>query len=93
MRTIAWIFIFLSLVSLAVGQEKSSRGAEAQPQFDGSNTLPNAGFELDENADEQPDAWRSGDWKTGSKVAWDKEVAHSGKAAARIKCATGEQRG
>ncbi len=93
MRTIAWIFFFLSPVSLAVGQEKSSRGAEAQPQFDGSNTLPNAGFELDENADEQPDAWRSGDWKTGSKVAWDKEVAHSGKASARIECASDEQRG
>lgn len=93
MRTIAWVSILLLPVGLAVGKEEPSRRPEDQPQLDGSNTLPNASFELDENADEQPDAWRSGDWKTGSKVAWDREVAHSGKASVRIECETGQQRG
>ncbi len=93
MRTVACVCIFLLPASLAVGQEEPSRRPLDPPQLDGSNVLPNASFELDADADSQPDSWRSGDWRTGSKVAWEREAAHSGKASARIDCATGEQRG
>lgn len=93
MKALAWVCIFLLPACFASGSEESSRQSDQQPLTDGSNTLPNAGFELDENADDQPDTWRSGDWKTGSKVAWDRNVAHSGKASVRIECETGQQRG
>lgn len=62
-----------------------------EPWRDGSNVLPNPGFEL--VRDGQPDSWRSGDWSTGSKTAWDTAVAHSGRASVRIDCATDQQRG
>lgn len=65
----------------------------SQPPIDGSNLLPNASFELDLDANDQPDSWRSGDWNTGSKVAWDTEVARTGKASVRIECGSDEQRG
>ncbi|NUQ65713.1 MAG: hypothetical protein HUU20_24855 [Pirellulales bacterium] len=93
MRTVACVSIFLLSLGVVMGREEESRAPQDQPQLDGSNTLPNAGFELDGNADGRPDAWRSGDWQTGSKVAWEKQSAHSGEASVRIDCATGQQRG
>jgi len=91
MRTAAWTCVFLLLATVSTGQEESSR--ETPDPFDGSNVLPNAGFELDLDGDGRPDAWRSGDWKTGSQVAWDTAVAHTGNASVRIDCATDTQRG
>lgn len=93
MTIVACMCIFLLSVSLAVGQEQESPPSQDQPQFDGSNVLPNPSFELDLDADDQPDSWRSGDWQTGSRIAWDQEAAHSGKASVRIECANEEQRG
>ncbi|MBT3377315.1 MAG: hypothetical protein HN742_04805 [Lentisphaerae bacterium] len=63
------------------------------PASDGSNVLPNSGFEVELNQDGLPDLWRCGDWNTGSKTAWDTDVAHSGGASVRITCSTDKQRG
>lgn len=57
------------------------------------NVIPNPGFEVDGDGDGHPDSWRSGDWKTGSKLAWDTAVAHEGKASMRIDCESDKQRG
>jgi len=70
-----------------------AQACRTEPATDGSNLLPNPSFELDLNADDAPDFWRCGDWGTGSKVAWDTAVAHTGKASVRIDCSTDKQRG
>ncbi len=70
-----------------------AKAARQEPQLDGANVLPNPGFELDLNADGQPDFWRGSDWRTGSKVSLDTTGAHGGTTSARIECADGEQRG
>ena len=67
--------------------------AKPQAATDGSNMIANPSFELDINSDAQPDFWPSGDWGTGSRVAWDTSVAHTGKASVRVDCASDKQRG
>jgi len=63
------------------------------PVRDGSNLLPNPSFETDLYRDGQPDFWRGGDWNTGSRFAWDRSLAHDGKASVRIRCESDKQRG
>ncbi len=70
-----------------------AKAAQKEPQLDGSNILPNPGFELDLDADRQPDFWRSGDWKTGSNAAWETAAAHDGNRSIRVECANDQQRG
>jgi hypothetical protein len=91
MRTAANVFACLLLATVSVGQEEP--GLRTPDRFDGANVLPNAGFELARDADGPPDAWRGGDWQTGSKVARDTTVARTGNASVRIECATDQQRG
>lgn len=70
-----------------------ARAFADDPRTDGSNVLPNAGFELDVDVDCRPDLWRGRDWGTGSEVGWDATVAHTGTASARVQCASDAQRG
>ena len=86
-KILAWACTFFLGACLAIGQEKTG------PAGDGANVLPNPSFELDANADGQPDSWRGGDWRTGSRVDWDTAVAHSGKRSVRIDCESDKQRG
>lgn len=63
------------------------------PARDGSNLLPNPSFENDIDRDGQPNFWTGGDWGTGSRFAWDRSIAHDGKASVRIECDSDKQRG
>ena len=95
MRTVACACLFLLpvLIAAGVGPEEEARQPQDLPQSEDSNVLPNGSFEIDLDTDGQPDSWRSGDWQTGSQIAWDQAAAHSGQASVRIECASGEQRG
>jgi hypothetical protein len=79
------------LATVYTGQEEPD--PKALDRFDGSNVLPNPGFELAGEAGDQPDSWRGGDWRTGSTVARDTSVARTGEASVRIECETDQQRG
>lgn len=91
MRTAACVCVCLLLATVCTGQEGPD--PKASDRFDGSNVLPNPGLELAGEAGDQPDSWRGGDWRTGSKVARDTSVARTGEASVRIECETDQQRG
>ncbi len=44
----------------------------------------NPSFELDVNRDGAPDGWSPAVFRSPAKTAWDKEVAHTGKASVRV---------
>ena len=91
MKMVSCLCAFLLLPAMAIAQEDTNRSA---PDLrDGSNVLPNAGFEQNADADDRPDAWGGGDWKTGSTIAHDTSVAHTGNASVRIECDNDRQRG
>ena len=45
---------------------------------------PNPSFELDVNRDGLPDGWTTAVFRSPAKTAWDREVAHTGKASVRV---------
>ena len=45
---------------------------------------PNGSFETDANRDDEPDGWKPATFRSPAKTAWDRAVAHSGKASVRV---------
>lgn len=70
-----------------------SRKLGGPPALDGSNLLPNPGFELDLTGHGEPQFWSPGDWGLGSVLTWDTENPLSGQRSVCVQCATKEQRG
>ena len=60
---------------------------------DGSNLLPNAGFERDLDGNGEPDFWHGNAWGLGSRPVWDGTIAHTGNASVRVECSDDKQRG
>lgn len=73
--------------------ESYARANREKPLRDSSNLLPNPSFELDLDANQRPDFWRSGTWNTGSQLAWDTTRGRTGQASVRVDCRNAQQRG
>ncbi|MEA3401960.1 MAG: carbohydrate binding domain-containing protein [Armatimonadota bacterium] len=76
---------------LAAWREQMERLYGPMPR-DGSNILPNGGFELSLDG-ERPELWGSGDWGTDSGMAWLPQGGRDGGAAVQITCPDDRQRG
>ena len=63
------------------------------PAADGSNLLPNPGFEQDFAGDGLPDFWTPGDWGLGSEMSYDTELSQEGSRSVAVTCAESAQRG
>ncbi len=72
-------------------EEASKLGGE--PPTDGTNLLPNPGFEMDLGRDGRPDFWTPGDWGLGSIMAYEAELKHGGEHSVSVECANEKQRG
>ncbi len=67
------------LLALSIALAGAPAGAQWIPAL-----VPNGSFERDTNRDGQPDEWAPAPFKSPAKFAWDRGVAHTGKASARV---------
>lgn len=63
------------------------------PALDGSNLLPNSGFEMDLTGQGRPDFWSASDWGLGSVMTWETDNALAGERSVSVECASKDQRG
>lgn len=63
------------------------------PALDGSNLLPNPGFELDLGGSGRPDLWTASTWGTAAVTAPEAKQAHGGTRAVSVTCTGDSQRG
>ncbi len=59
---------------------------------DGTNVLPNGGFELTLD-DRQPQLWRAQDWGTESELQWLENGGRDGSACVAVRCQSADYRG
>ena len=74
------------------GYRQEAARASLPLRKDGSNLLPNAGFELDLSGAGAPDFWHGSDWSTGSRYSVERKSVHSGQTSIRLECANAGQR-